>query len=62
VGDGLSIGVPTREVNLTLTLQNNFYFTTITMANKLLTNIFREKSGLFLPGYPPPSFSTEVDN
>lgn len=62
VGDGVSIGVPTREVNITLTMQNNFYFTTITMANKVLANVFGEKSGLFLPGYPPQSMSTEADN
>jgi hypothetical protein len=54
---GLSVGVPVREINITLTIQNNKMFTAITLTNKLLT-LF----GLQLGGYPPPSAKTEADN
>jgi hypothetical protein len=54
---GLSIGVPLREGNFSLTLQNNFYFTSIIAANKLLMRF-----GMTLGGYPPMSTKTEQDN
>jgi hypothetical protein len=54
---GLSIGVPVREINLTLTVQNNKLFTAVVLTNKVLT-----KFGLQLGGYPPPSAGTEADN
>lgn len=59
---GLSIGVPTREVNFTNLFQNNFYFSSIAITNKVLVAALGDKSGLALPGYPPPSISTEADN
>lgn len=45
---GLSIGCPIREVNLTLSFQNNFQYTSIVSINKLL-----ERFGLDIGGYPP---------
>lgn len=45
---GLSIGCPIREVNLTLSFQNNFQYTSIVSINKVL-----EKFGLDIGGYPP---------
>lgn len=46
--EGLSIGVPIREVNATLSLRNNFQYTTIVLINKFL-----DKFGLDIGGYPP---------
>jgi hypothetical protein len=54
---GLSIGIPIRERNFTLSIQNNWYFTSIVVLNVLLPKI-----GLSLGGYPPPSKATEQDN
>lgn len=54
---GLSIGVPVREMNATLLLQNNKIFTLTTFTNQLLLKV-----GLQLGGYPPPSAQTEQDN
>lgn len=45
---GLSIGVPVREVNISLSFQNNFQYTSIVMLNKLL-----EKFNMDIGGYPP---------
>jgi len=45
---GLSIGVPIREVNISLSLQNNLQYTGIILVNKVL-----EKFGLDIGGYPP---------
>lgn len=45
---GLSIGCPIREVNLTLSFQNNFQYSTIASINKVL-----EKFNLDIGGYPP---------
>jgi len=47
--EGLSIGVPLREVNITLSYQNNWHFTTIVVINKFLKNTF----GIEIGGYPP---------
>mmetsp|Transcript_2379 Transcript_2379/g.2346 ORF Transcript_2379/g.2346 Transcript_2379/m.2346 type:complete len:383 (-) Transcript_2379:44-1192(-) len=46
--DGLAIGVPIREINITLSLQNNFQYTFIILFNKLA-----EKFGIDIGGYPP---------
>lgn len=46
--EGLSIGVPIREVNMSLSFQNNFQYTSIVMANKLM-----DKFGIDIGGYPP---------
>jgi hypothetical protein len=54
---GLSIGVPIRETNISITFQNNKFFTSVVMLNKILNQV-----GLSLGGYPPPSFQTEADN
>lgn len=48
--EGLAIGVPIRELNITLSIRNNFQFTSIITINKLL-----EKFGLDIGGYPPAS-------
>lgn len=45
---GLSIGCPIREVNISLSFQNNFQYTSIVYANKVL-----EKFGIDIGGYPP---------
>lgn len=44
---GLSIGVPLREVNISLSFQNNFQFTAIILINKTL-----QKFGIDIGGYP----------
>ena len=46
--DGLSIGVPIREVNISLSFQNNFQYSTIVVVNKLLDAI-----GIDVGGYAP---------
>jgi hypothetical protein len=46
-----------REINITLTIQNNKLFTSVVLTNKFLTQF-----GLQLGGYPPPSAQTEADN
>jgi len=46
--EGLSIGVPIREVNMSLSFQNNFQYTSIVMVNKLM-----DKFGVDIGGYPP---------
>jgi len=46
--EGLSIGVPMREVNMSLSFQNNFLYTSIVTANKLM-----DKFGVDIGGYPP---------
>jgi len=56
-GGGLTIGVPIRESNFSLSFQNNFYFTSIVITNKLLTLL-----GTSLGGYPAPTAATEQDN
>lgn len=45
---GFTIGCPIRELNYTLSIQNNMQYTGIVMLNKLL-----EKVGLDIGGYPP---------
>ncbi len=47
--EGLSIGVPIREVNLTLSFQNNWHYTTIVFVNKF----FKNTLGIDIGGYPP---------
>ena len=37
---GLSIGVPLRELNMTLAFQNNFQFTTIVVWNMIFKKVF----------------------
>lgn len=54
---GLSIGIPVRESNHSLSFQNNWYFTSIVYAAKIF-----DKLGMPLGGYPPMSFATEADN
>lgn len=56
---GLSIGIPLREKNLTLSVQNNAYFSVIVSLNVALSRWGR---GLSLGGFPPPSAATEQDN
>jgi len=46
--EGLSIGCPIRELNMTTTFRNNFQYTSIILINKLL-----EKFGASIGGYPP---------
>jgi hypothetical protein len=46
--EGLSIGVPIREVNISLSIQNNMQYTGIILINKAL-----EKVNLDIGGYPP---------
>lgn len=46
--EGLAIGVPIREINVTLSFQNNFQYTLIIFLNKLM-----EKFGIDIGGYPP---------
>ncbi|KAJ1410190.1 hypothetical protein B484DRAFT_455930 [Ochromonadaceae sp. CCMP2298] len=46
--EGLSIGVPIREFNLSLSFQNNVQFSSIVLINKFL-----EKFGVDIGGYPP---------
>mmetsp|Transcript_15368 Transcript_15368/g.23137 ORF Transcript_15368/g.23137 Transcript_15368/m.23137 type:complete len:369 (+) Transcript_15368:50-1156(+) len=46
--EGLSIGVPIREVNISLSLQNNLQYTLILLTNKVL-----DKFGIDIGGYPP---------
>ena len=46
--EGLSIGVPIRELNISLSFQNNAQYTAIILINKFL-----EKFGLDIGGYAP---------
>jgi len=46
--EGLSIGVPLREVNISLSIQNNAQYTSIVLANLAL-----DKLGINIGGYPP---------
>jgi hypothetical protein len=46
--EGLAIGVPIREINVSLSFQNNFQYTSIIMLNKLM-----DKFGIDIGGYPP---------
>jgi hypothetical protein len=46
--EGLAIGVPIREINVSLSFQNNFQYTSIILLNKLL-----DKFGIDIGGYPP---------
>lgn len=54
---GFTIGVPIRELNGPNTLTNNLPFGLL-----ISTNIFLDKFGLSLGGFPPPSAATEHDN
>jgi hypothetical protein len=45
---GLSIGCPIREVNISLSFQNNFQYTSIVSLNKLA-----DKFGIDIGGYAP---------
>jgi len=47
--EGLSIGCPIRELNISLTFRNNFQYTSIILINKLLDKM----GGLSIGGYPP---------
>jgi len=47
--EGLSIGCPIRELNISLTLRNNLQYTSIILINKLLDKM----GGLSIGGYPP---------
>ena len=46
--EGLSIGVAIREVNVSLSFQNNFHYSTIALINK-----FMDKIGIDMGGYSP---------
>jgi hypothetical protein len=46
--EGLSIGCPIREVNISLSVQNNLQYTSLVLVNKIA-----EKFGLDIGGYPP---------
>eukprot|EP00595_Chromulina_sp_UTEXLB2642_P000239 CAMPEP_0196762986 /NCGR_PEP_ID=MMETSP1095-20130614/3169_1 /TAXON_ID=96789 ORGANISM="Chromulina nebulosa, Strain UTEXLB2642" /NCGR_SAMPLE_ID=MMETSP1095 /ASSEMBLY_ACC=CAM_ASM_000446 /LENGTH=219 /DNA_ID=CAMNT_0042115205 /DNA_START=428 /DNA_END=1087 /DNA_ORIENTATION=+ len=46
--EGLSIGVPIREVNLTLSFRNNFLYTSVVLVNKVTSAL-----GYDIGGYPP---------
>jgi hypothetical protein len=46
--EGISIGCPIREINVTLSLRNNLQYTSIILINKFL-----EKFNLDIGGYPP---------
>lgn len=46
--EGLSIGVPIREVNISLSFRNNFLFTSVVMVNKITSAL-----GIDIGGYPP---------
>jgi hypothetical protein len=46
--EGLAIGCPIREMNMTLSFRNNFQYTSIVMFNKLF-----EKLGIDIGGYAP---------
>lgn len=54
---GLSIGVPIREKNVSLSFRNNPYFSSIVFMNLALA-----KFNTSLGGFPPPSAATEQDN
>jgi hypothetical protein len=45
--EGLSIGVPIRELNMTLSFRNNFQYSSIVLINKLA-----EQFGIDIGGYP----------
>lgn len=45
---GLVIGCPIREINVSLSFQNNFQYTSIILLNKLM-----DKFGIDIGGYPP---------
>lgn len=47
--EGLAIGCPIRELNISLTFRNNFQYTSIILINKLLDQM----GGLSIGGYPP---------
>jgi len=47
--EGLSIGCPIRELNISLTFRNNFQYTSIILINKVLEKM----GGLSIGGYPP---------
>lgn len=57
--DGLSIGVPIRELNFTLSFQNNPYFSSIVITNKILSYFV---DWVNIGGFPPPHAGTEGDN
>jgi hypothetical protein len=46
--EGLAIGCPIREINVSLSFQNNFQYTSIILLNKLM-----DKIGIDIGGYPP---------
>lgn len=46
--EGLSIGVPMREVNISLALRNNLQYTSIVLLNTIF-----DKIGIDIGGYPP---------
>lgn len=46
--EGLAIGVPIREINVTLSFRNNFQYSAITAINKIA-----EKFGIDIGGYAP---------
>lgn len=52
--EGLSIGVPIREANLSLSFRNNFLYTSVIVGNKL-----REKFGMAVPGLLEEVFEDE---
>lgn len=45
---GLSIGVPIREANFSLSFQNNFLFSSVA-----LFNVLTDQLGIDVGGYPP---------
>jgi hypothetical protein len=45
--EGLTIGVPVREFNVSLSLRNNLHYTGIVLLNKLM----KEKLGIYPGGF-----------
>lgn len=59
--EGLSIGVPIRELNISYSLRNNLQYTSIVLVNKLLEKV-KNLSGLNVEigGFPPSGTSERV--
>ena len=60
--EGLSIGVPIRELNVSLSLRNNLQYTSIVLVNKLLEKV-KTITGIDMEigGYPPSGVKVVVD-
>lgn len=46
--EGVSIGLPVRELNLSLSFRNNFQYSSI-----IMSNVLASKVGIDIGGYPP---------